>query len=67
MAFHVFDRDENNDMELDDLRFVLNNLPDTNQEEIEDCLRFYDIENRGKLKLTRTNYPHHFMLFNSII
>jgi hypothetical protein len=54
-------------MELDDLRFVLNNLPDTNQEEIEDCLRFYDIENRGKLKLTRTNYPHHFMLFNSII
>ena len=55
MAFHVFDRDENNDMELDDLRFVLNNLSDTNEEEIEDCLRFYDTENKGKLKLMRTN------------
>jgi len=47
-------------MELDDLRFVLNNLSDTNEEEIEDCLRFYDTENKGKLKLTRTNYHNNF-------
>lgn len=51
----MFDRDENDEMELDDLRNVLNNLPEEiKPDEIEECLNFYDLENKGKLSLTST-------------
>ena len=36
-------------MELDDLRFVLKNVPGLKMEEIEGCLQFYDVEKTGKL------------------
>jgi hypothetical protein len=36
-------------MELEDLRFVLNNVPGFKPEDIEECLKFYDTEKNGKL------------------
>ena len=50
-AFRIFDRNENNEIEMDELRFVLSSLSIMNPEELEECLEFYNLENNGKLNL----------------
>lgn len=51
-AFRVFDKDPEGYICLDELRFVLSHINETNPEEIEECLQFYDTENSGKLNFT---------------
>jgi Ca2+-binding EF-hand superfamily protein len=50
-AFFIFDRDEDNKIEIDELRFVLSSLSLMNSDELEECLEFYNLENNGKLSL----------------
>ena len=46
--FKVFDKDANDEIQIEELRFVLKSCL-VDSEEIEECLAFYDIEKNGKL------------------
>lgn len=60
LAFRVFDKDTNGYICLDEIRFILNHSNEANQDEIEECLRFYDAENNGKLSFNRILYLVNF-------
>ncbi len=53
-AFRAFDKDDKGFIDLNELSFILENLPDanTNQDEIEECIQFFDLRNTGKINFT---------------
>ena len=52
IAFRVFDKDPDGYIYIDEIRYILSHLNETNSEEIEECLQFYDAENKGKIDFT---------------